>query len=126
MNGNNLLVCMSDSGDTWTSRPALNFPWSDVEPALPSGNPPQSPLVTLHGVAPLGILAIGADGALIAAVNDTNAPEMNERWDIYRLPPNSSKWERMGPSPEADGTFEAYPSGVIVFDAGQNCTTTYS
>jgi hypothetical protein len=126
MNGNNLLACTSDGGATWKPRPALNIPWSDVEPAPPSDNSAKSPLVTMHGVAPLGILTIGVDGSLIAAVNDTNTPSMNERWDVFRLPPNGSVWERIGRVPDADGTFEVYPSGVIFYSAGQDYTTTYS
>ncbi|MGO8951389.1 MAG: hypothetical protein ACLQUY_27790 [Ktedonobacterales bacterium] len=128
MKGNNLLACTSDGGNTWIPRPSLNVPWSDVEPPPPRGGLPPSKgsPVLMHGVAPLGILTIGADGSLIAAVNDTNAPLLNERWDIYRLPPNSSQWEPIGRAPDADGTFEAYPSGVILFGAGQDYTTTYS
>ena len=80
----------------------------------------------MHGVAPLGILTIGADGSLVAAVNDTNAPLLSERWDIFRLPPNSGEWERIGRAPNASGTFAAYPSGVILFSTGQNYTTAYS
>jgi hypothetical protein len=80
----------------------------------------------MRGVAPLGIVTIGADGSLIAAVNDTNAPLLSERWDIFRLPPNSAEWDRIGESPDANGNFEACPSGVILFSAGQNYTTAYS
>lgn len=121
--GNNLLACTTDGGRTWVPRPALNLPWSH------SGT---------NAVHPLVIITIGADGALIAAVNQKSAPLDVDRFNLYRLLSSSSTWESIGLVPNSNRTisngtgdgpmqngFQAYPSGAIVYINGQFYIATY-
>jgi hypothetical protein len=121
--GNNLIACTTDGGRTWVPRPALNLPWSH------SGT---------NGVHSLVIITIGADGALIAAINQKRAPLDVDRFNLYRLLSSSSTWESIGSAPNSNGTssngtgdgpmqngFQVYPSGGIVYVAGQFYIATY-
>jgi hypothetical protein len=114
---NNLLVCATDGGRTWVPQPVLNLPWS---------------YLGMNGVQPLDIITIGADGSLIAAVNQSSGRTEVDRFNLYRLPPSASTWEPLGPAPDSNGAitngtsgFQAYPSGAIVYLSGQFYITTY-
>jgi hypothetical protein len=116
VSGNNLLACTTDGGHTWVRRPMLNVP---------------------AAVQSFVMVTIGADGALVAAAEENNV-RVGYTFDLYRLPSSSNNWEPLpGPAPNPTypnpntvpnaniGTFQAYPSGAIVYTDGQFYITTY-
>ncbi len=92
----NTLACSSDGGQTWATRPALN-----IVAHSPKG---------FDYYAPTFLLAIAADGAVLATAGGASA-------DVYRLRAGESVWQDQGPLPLSLGGGVVYyptsPGGVL-------------
>jgi hypothetical protein len=75
----NRLFCSADSGNTWTTRPALN-------PVLQGSTGPYIPVLRL--------VAIAGDGAVLAAQDNTPTSLA-----LYRLTPGMAQWQLLGDIP---------------------------
>ncbi len=115
----NQLACTQDGGSTWVGRPALNIALT-CKTCL-KGHP-YTPIatLTLAGIAP--------DGSLLATAADRFDSDGTAHLSLFRLAPDTTRWESLGEFPGADpNDTDVYPtpSGHLWLVGSPRFSTTY-
>jgi hypothetical protein len=106
----NTLTCSSDSGQTWTTRSALNL----------AQNSPKG----FQFYASVSVFALASDGAVLATAMAVTATSR-----LYRLPTGSAVWQDLGSTPTYSGLGPTYSptstGGALWLSGSEALTATY-